>query len=96
VDRNDYIVEAIGCGVASSDTITTAGSTCLVLSGTVEGDPAAPPIGSIATIATHIQRRHRKAGLLRTGWHSGVTSRLQNDGFEDIFITGWRAIFSTA
>ncbi|MEI9976967.1 MAG: CRTAC1 family protein [Ignavibacteriota bacterium] len=92
VERNDYIIEAIGCGVAFFDYDNDGWLDILVLSGTRwEGDPAG------ATNRLYKNNRDgtfrdvtEQAGLLRTGWHSGVTiGDYNNDGFEDIFITGW-------
>ena len=91
-DRNDYIIEAIGCGVAFFDYDNDGWLDILVLSGTRwEGAPDGT--------TNRLYRNNRdgtftdvteKAGLIRTGWHSGVTiGDYNNDGYEDIFITGW-------
>jgi hypothetical protein len=92
VDHNAYIVEAVGCGVAFLDFDNDGWLDIFVLSGTRwEG---APPGAT-----NRLYRNNRdgtftdvtaKAGLVRTGWFSGVTvADYNNDGFEDIFITGW-------
>jgi len=92
VDRNAYIVEAIGCGVAFLDYDNDGWLDIFVLSGTRwEG---APP-----GTTNRLYRNNRngtftdvteKAGLVHAGWASGVTvGDYNNDGFEDIFITGW-------
>jgi hypothetical protein len=92
VDRNDFIIEAIGCGVAFFDYDNDGWLDILVLSGTRwESAPAGA--------TNRLYRNNRdgtftdvteKAGLLRTGWHSGLTvGDYNNDGFEDVFITGW-------
>ena len=92
VDHNAYIVEAVGCGVAFLDFDNDGWLDILVLSGTRwEGAPAGT--------TNRLYRNNRdgtftdvtaKAGLVRTGWFSGVTvADYNNDGFEDIFITGW-------
>jgi hypothetical protein len=92
VDRNDYIIEAIGCGIAFLDYDNDGWLDVLVLSGTRwENVPA--------TATNRLYKNNRdgtftdvteKAGLLRTGWASGVTiGDYNNDGWEDIFISGW-------
>ena len=92
VDHNAYIVEAVGCGVAFLDFDNDGWLDIFVLSGTRwEGAPAGT--------TNRLYRNNRdgtftdvtvKAGLVRTGWFSGVTvADYNNDGFEDIFITGW-------
>jgi hypothetical protein len=92
VDRNAYIIEAIGCGVAFLDYDNDGWLDIFVLSGTRwEGAPAG------ATNRLYHNNRDgtfsdvtEKAGLVDTGWHSGVTvADYNNDGFEDIFVTGW-------
>ena len=92
VDRNAYIIEAIGCGVAFLDYDNDGWLDIFLLSGTRwEG---APPGAT-----NRLYRNNRdgtftdvteRAGLKHTGWHSGVTvADYNDDGFEDIFITGW-------
>ncbi len=92
VDHNAYIVEAVGCGVAFLDFDNDGWLDIFVLSGTRwEGAPAGT--------TNRLYRNNRdgtftdvtvKAGLVRTGWFSGVTvADYNNDGFEDIFVTGW-------
>jgi hypothetical protein len=90
VDRKQYIVEVVGCGVAFSDFDNDGWMDLLVLSGTrLAGAPAGTP--------NRLYKNNRngtftdvtaKAGLLRTGWASAVTVGDYNtDGWEDLFIT---------
>ncbi|HEV3196861.1 MAG TPA: CRTAC1 family protein [Bryobacteraceae bacterium] len=92
VDRNDYILEAIGCGAAFLDYDNDGWLDIFLLSGTRwEGAPR----GSTNRLY-HNNRNGtftdvtEKAGLTRTGWACGVTvGDYNNDGFEDIFVTYW-------
>ncbi len=91
-DRADYVIEAMGCGVAFLDYDNDGWLDILVLSGSRFGDP--PP-----TASNRLYKNNRdgtfsdvtkQAGLFRTGYSFGVTvGDYDNDGFEDIFITGW-------
>ena len=92
VDRKDYIIEVVGCGVAFFDYDNDGWLDILVLGGTrLEG---APP-----GTTNRLYKNNRdgtftditkKAGLERTGWASSVTiGDYDNDGFEDVFITYW-------
>jgi hypothetical protein len=91
-DRNDYIIETMGCGVAFFDYDNDGWLDVLVLSGSRFGDPA-------PTASNRLYKNNRdgtfrdvteKAGLFRTGFAYGVTvGDYNNDGFEDLFITYW-------
>jgi hypothetical protein len=88
--RKDYIVETVGCGVAFLDYDNDGWLDIFVLCGT---RMEAPP--SDATNRLYKNNRDgtftdvtEKAGLVRSGWASGVSvGDYNNDGFEDIFIT---------
>lgn len=91
-DRADYVIEAMGCGVAFFDYDNDGWLDVLVLSGSRFGDP--PPDAS-----TRLYKNNRngtftdvtqKAGLFASRYSFGVTiADFDNDGFDDIFITGW-------
>jgi len=92
VDRCDYILEAIGCGIAFIDYDNDGWLDIFVPTGSRwEGDPPG------ATNRLYHNNRDgtftdvtEKAGLARAGWFSGVTvADYNNDGFDDIFLTGW-------
>lgn len=92
INQNAYIVEAIGCGAAFLDYDNDGWLDILLLSGLRwEGAPDGT--------TNRLYKNNRdgtftevteQAGLVRSGWASGVTvGDFNNDGFEDIFITGW-------
>src|ERR1700722_2124944 len=94
IDRKDYIVETMGCGCAFLDYDNDGWMDIFVLCGT--------RFSEASTDATNrLYKKNRdgtfsdvtsKAGLLRTGWPSGVcVGDYDNDGFEDLFITYWGA-----
>jgi hypothetical protein len=88
--HKNYIVETVGCGVAFLDYDNDGWLDIFVLCGTRMDQP-------VAGASNRLYKNNRdgtftdvteKAGLLRTGWASGVTvGDYNNDGFEDIFIT---------
>jgi hypothetical protein len=91
-DRVDYVIEAMGCGVAFFDYDNDGWMDVLVLSGSRFGDP--PPAASNRLYKNNRNGAFtdvtRKAGLFRTGYANGVTiGDYNNDGFEDLFITYW-------
>ncbi|HWR52377.1 MAG TPA: CRTAC1 family protein, partial [Bryobacteraceae bacterium] len=91
-DRMDYILESMGCGIAFLDYDNDGWLDIFVLSGTRKEGP-------VAGATNRLYKNNRdgtftdvtvKAGLVRQHWAFGVTiADYNNDGFDDIFITGW-------
>ncbi len=91
-DRADYITEAMSCGAAFFDYDNDGWLDILLLTGSRTGDPP-------ADASLRLYRNNRdgtftdvteKAGLFRAGYWYGVTAGdFNNDGFEDLFLTGW-------
>ena len=91
-DRMDYILESMGCGVAFLDYDNDGWLDIFLLSGTRRDGP-------VEGATNRLYKNNRdgtfadvteKAGLVRQGWACGVTvGDYNNDGFEDLFITGW-------
>jgi enediyne biosynthesis protein E4 len=88
--HKNYIIETVGCGVAFLDYDNDGWLDIFVLCGTRMEQP-------VAGSTNRLYKNNRdgtftdvteKAGLLHTGWASGVTvADYNNDGFDDIFIT---------
>jgi hypothetical protein len=88
----DYIIEAMSCGVAFFDYDNDGWLDALVLTGSRFGDPP-------ATASNRLYRNNRngtfsdvtrQSGLFHTGYCYGVAvGDFNNDGFEDLFVTGW-------
>jgi enediyne biosynthesis protein E4 len=91
-DRMDYILESMGCGVAFLDYDNDGWLDIFLLSGTRRDGP-------VKGATNRLYKNNRdgtftdvtaKAGLTRQGWAFGVTvGDYNNDGFEDLFISGW-------
>ena len=89
VDRKRFIYETVGCGIAFLDYDNDGWLDIFMLCGTrIDGAPGS---------TNRLYKNNRdgtfkdvtaEAGLLRTGWASGVTvADYNSDGHEDIFIT---------
>jgi enediyne biosynthesis protein E4 len=89
IQHKEFIYETVGCGVAFLDYDNDGWLDIFVLCGR-RTEP-------VAGATNRLYKNNRdgtftdvteKAGLVRTGWASGVTvGDYNNDGFEDIFIT---------
>jgi enediyne biosynthesis protein E4 len=90
--RSDYVIEAMSCGCAFFDYDNDGWLDILVLTGSRFSDPP-------ASASNRLYKNNRdgtftdvtqKTGLFRTGYWYGVTvGDYNNDGFEDLFITGY-------
>jgi hypothetical protein len=91
-NKADYVIEAMGCGVGFFDFDNDGWQDILILSSSRFGDPT-------PEASNRLYRNNRngtftdvtkKAGLFHNGYCYGVTvGDYNNDGFEDIFVTGW-------
>jgi enediyne biosynthesis protein E4 len=90
--RADYVIEAMSCGAAFFDYDNDGWLDALVLSGSRVGDP---PVAASKRLYRNNRNGTfsdvtRRAGLFHTGYCYGVTvGDFNNDGFEDLFVTGW-------
>src|ERR1039458_5540954 len=92
IDRDLYIIEPMGSGIAFFDYDNDGWLDIFMLSGS-------RPEGSPPGATNRLYQNNRdgtftdvtaKAGLARTGWAYGVTiADYNNDGFDDNFITYW-------
>ena len=91
-NKADYVIEAMGSGVAFFDFDNDGWQDILVLSGSRFGDPP-------ASETNRLYKNNRdgtfsditeKAGLIHNGYCYGISiGDYNNDGLEDVFITGW-------
>ena len=89
----DYILDAMGCGVAFLDYDNDGWVDIVTLTGRRRNGPT-PPDASIRLYHNNRDGTFRdvteKAGLTRSAWAAGVTvGDYDNDGFDDLFITCW-------
>lgn len=91
-NKADYVIEVMGCGAAFFDFDNDGWQDALVLSSSRFGDPSPQ-----ATNRLYKNKRDgsfvdvtQTAGLFHTGYCYGVSiGDYNNDGLEDIFLTGW-------
>jgi hypothetical protein len=92
VEKKDYLVEVMGCGIAFFDYDNDGWLDIFV--------PSASRLNGTEPSGTNrLYRNNRdgtftdvteKAGLVRHGWANGVTiADYNNDGYEDLFVTYW-------
>lgn len=92
VDSNVYIVEAMGCGAAFLDYDNDGWLDILLLTGSRWKN--APPGATNRLYKNNRDGTFKdvtaNSGLGLEGWFSGITvGDYNNDGLEDIFLTGW-------
>ncbi len=100
IENKKYIIETNGCGVAFYDYDNDGWPDILVLSGT-RLDVRSEKFPKDGEPTNRLYRNNRdgtftdvtvKAGLVRTGWASGLCiGDYDNDGDDDLFITYWGA-----
>lgn len=92
IERNDYILESMGCGAAFIDYDNDGWLDIVMLTGRrLEATPAG------AVIRLYKNNRNgtfsdvtERSGLGRSVWACGITAGdYDNDGFDDLFITCW-------
>ncbi len=101
-DKNLYLLETTGCGVAFFDYDNDGWLDIFLVNGTTleaGNSKIQNPKSKIQNPTNHLYKNNRdgtftdvtaKAGLVHSGWGQGVCiGDYDNDGFDDVFVTYW-------